>query len=119
MNADPSRRPRSIHFRETVVRYPPNLPIPGKSEPDSDAPSLHPLPAYMGGTFTLLCEFWLIVQEFALYYYANSEFGVSLQDRIPLAVAETIYQKLLRWADTALISVVDGEIEPHHLAILQ
>ena len=53
---------------------------------------------FRGQTFEAICKLAVIVQEMTLRYYERTE--VPLSERVPLTSAESMYQKLLAWADT-------------------
>lgn len=71
----------------------------------------------MGRTFTALCEFWKIAREVASVYFAR---GVApLKDRVPLAFAESRYQKLLGWADQLAPEMARGGHSTAHVILFQ
>lgn len=90
-----------MFFYDECITATPALPIPGADRQDDSArPSWpdHPLPEYMGKSFTKLCEFFSLVEEVAVVYSANDR--VPIFDRVPIAFAEAKYQKMLAWADS-------------------
>jgi hypothetical protein len=109
-------RLRAFYYQDEAVAFPPNYPIPGKIENDDGQPISqhvsHSLPFYMGKSFTTVCEFWAIVQEVANAYLSQG--GKNIMDRVPLAFAESKYQKLLHWMDT-LVPDMAREVQsiPH------
>ena len=107
----------TIYYHQSAPYQPPNFPIPGDQTHDPNGWLLHPLPTYMGDTFTLLCKFWLIAHETIEAYY--SELGVPIVDRISLKFAESQYQRLLKWSTMLPASVARGSPETHHVALLQ
>lgn len=83
------------------ISYPPALPRPGDESREGVGETqwpAHPLPSYVGCTFTALCRLWSTVQEVLAVY--NIPHDTALAARIPLSFAEEKYQNLLSWADT-------------------
>jgi hypothetical protein len=79
----------------------------------------HPLPMYMGSTFTSLCKLWVIVSEvLSVYFSSGTE---SLQQRAFLSFAEEKYQRLLSWANnlTTEDMSVSVEAKSGHVLIFQ
>lgn len=105
-------RLRAIHFREYVPEASPKWTIPGDVACTTPSTSL---PAYMGETFVMFSKFWLMVAEFARPYYQDTQ--VPFKDRVSLRFAETIYQKLLHWMDTAGARAQQNSAQTHHAAI--
>jgi hypothetical protein len=90
-----------LFFFDESIAITPALPIPGADRKNDMADYAwpdHPLPEYMGSSFTKLCEFFSIVQEVALVYSANER--IPIFNRVPIAFAEAKYQKMLAWADS-------------------
>ncbi|KAF5542980.1 conidial development fluffy [Fusarium mexicanum] len=85
-----------LYYYDEGIAIPPALPIPGDVRHDDLWPE-HPLPAYMGSSFTKLCELFTVIQEVAVVYAIADRTPVV--DRVPIAFAEAKYQKLLIWAD--------------------
>lgn len=79
----------------------------------------HPLPGYIGSTFTELCRFWTIVQEVSTVY--QEETSVPLTERVPVAFAEAKYRKLLAWSDMLPSAALrsDQDPAPAHVLFLQ
>ncbi|KAI9152237.1 Notoamide biosynthesis transcriptional activator notL' [Paramyrothecium foliicola] len=84
---------------EEAIAYPPISLIPGLANEEAlnfrsnlDWP-LHPLPGFMGQTFTALCKIWSIAREIATVYFDSPE--TDLAQRVPLAFVELKYQSLL------------------------
>lgn len=116
--ADDCKSLRSAHAHELVPQFPPNLPIPGDAESDQVDVLVFPLPPYMGKTFTVLCHFWRIVNNFALYYYCGGNTEPPLA-RASLTLAEETYQKLMAWTDSVVGYFRKDELSPHHVGIFQ
>ncbi|KAH6651916.1 hypothetical protein BKA67DRAFT_593606 [Truncatella angustata] len=111
----------SIFYRQPGVlhlRFPPTLPIPGTSG-QYDPISSHPivqdaLPEYMGYTFPAICEFWQIVREVSLAYFAQ---GKDPSDNVPLNFAEMKYREILAWAENLPVQITRDSNCPHHVVI--
>ncbi|KAG7421801.1 hypothetical protein Forpe1208_v000184 [Fusarium oxysporum f. sp. rapae] len=86
-----------LYYHDESIAIPPALPIPGDERHDDLWPE-HPLPEYMGSSFTKLCEFFTVIQEVAVVYSIAD--GTPIVDRVPIAFAEAKYQKILAWADS-------------------
>ncbi|RYC81304.1 hypothetical protein BFJ63_vAg15801 [Fusarium oxysporum f. sp. narcissi] len=86
-----------LYYHDESIAIPPALPIPGDERHDDLWPE-HPLPEYMGSSFTKLCEFFTAIQEVAVVYSIAD--GTPIVDRVPIAFAEAKYQKILAWADS-------------------
>ncbi|CAG7561152.1 unnamed protein product [Fusarium equiseti] len=89
-----------MFFYDKSISHTPSFPVPGADRddyPDHAWPD-HPLPKYMGKSFTKLCHFFSIVEEVAAVYSANDR--IPIFDRVPIAFAEAKYQKMLFWADS-------------------
>ncbi|KAK8005239.1 hypothetical protein PG990_011276 [Apiospora arundinis] len=120
----------AIFYRQPGVVYPdcpPSLLIPGNirtglctpTDDDSsseEAPisSKRSLPAYMGTTFTYLCQLWRIVHEFTLTY--NNERDKA-KETPKLDVAEMKYRELLAWVQNLPAELARGEDSPHHVVV--
>ena len=91
----------AFYYQAEPVFYPPIYPIPGRDAAEGDNSGItwpaHPLPHYMGMTFTAMCEFWKIAQEIISVYFGSTDSAPL--GRVPLAFAESRYQKLLEWTD--------------------
>ncbi|KAK6856887.1 hypothetical protein PG995_007074 [Apiospora arundinis] len=72
------------------------------------------LPAYMGTTFTYLCQLWRIVHEFTLTY--NNERDKA-KETPKLDVAEMKYRELLAWVQNLPAELARGEDSPHHVVV--
>lgn len=98
----------SASFRQApLVKTPPSFPIPG----DLANVSWRPLPPYMGETFTSMCKFWLIILDMDWLYY-SSDSSLSLSD------AESIYQRMLAWADALPGELRRSTETTHHATIM-
>ncbi|PNY25245.1 N-terminal fungal transcription regulatory domain-containing protein [Tolypocladium capitatum] len=108
-------------------RYPPRLPIPdGHPEHETDgsnsphmthAPAL---PAYMGRTFPHLCQFWRIMFEVGLVYYADGKLPSSdSSSSATLRFAEYKFRELLAWSNNLPLHLSRNGQSPHHVQILQ
>nr|RBQ87323.1 hypothetical protein FVER53263_00157 [Fusarium verticillioides] len=86
-----------LYFHDESIAIPPALPVPGHERHDDLWPQ-HPLPEYMGSSFTKLCEYFTVIQEVAVVYSLAD--GKPVVDRVPIAFAEAKYQKILAWADS-------------------
>ncbi|KAG5760380.1 hypothetical protein H9Q69_008323 [Fusarium xylarioides] len=86
-----------LYFHDESIAIPPALPIPGYERHDDMWPQ-HPLPEYMGSSFTKLCEYFTVIQEVAVVYSIAD--GKPVVDHVPIAFAEAKYQKILAWADS-------------------
>lgn len=88
---------------------PPTLPIPGyvKTSEKINKIIWRPLPDYMGKTFTHIIGYFLIVHEMVSEYYV-------LDADITLPKAESIYRKLLSWADSLPNELSRREENTHH-----
>ena len=71
----------------------------------------------MGRTFTALCEFWKIAREVASVFFVNG--APPLKDRVPLAFAESKYQKLLDLADQLAPEMARGDHNADHVLLFQ
>ncbi|KAM0549925.1 hypothetical protein ACHAPJ_009172 [Fusarium lateritium] len=90
-----------LYYHDESIALPPALPIPGDDRRGDSTEYTwpeHPLPEYMGHSFSKLCEFFAIVQEVAVVYNATD--GTPIVYRVPLGFAEAKYQKVLAWADS-------------------
>lgn len=115
---------QATYFPRDPIEFPPVLPIPGKLTRQSGTSNaskhiwpFHPLPSYMGETFPVLSQFWVIVQEIEIIY--NLKDSRPLVERVPPAFAESKYQKLLAWADTLSPDMELGEHSFSHVFVLQ
>ncbi|KAF5590376.1 conidial development fluffy [Fusarium pseudoanthophilum] len=86
-----------LYFHDESIAIPPALPVPGHERHDDLWPQ-HPLPEYMGSSFTKLCEYFTVIQEVAVVYSIGD--GKPVVDHVPIAFAEAKYQKILAWADS-------------------
>jgi hypothetical protein len=108
-------------YHHKPVAFPPIFPIPGDEIRVTNGGfswPAHPLPMYMGTTFTSLCKLWVTVQEvLSVYFSPDSE---PLQKRVFLSFAEEKYQKLLLWANSLTASMfANVETKPGHVFISQ
>ncbi|POR36619.1 N-terminal fungal transcription regulatory domain-containing protein [Tolypocladium paradoxum] len=104
-------------FNWICPTYPPRLPIPDSrpeyetTRPDAPAP-----PAYMGGTFPHLCQFWRIMHEVSSTYYPNG--GLSSDGSATLRFAEFKFRELLAWSNNLPLHLSPSDQSPHHVQIL-
>ncbi|KAF5628904.1 conidial development fluffy [Fusarium sp. NRRL 52700] len=103
-----------LYYYDEGIAIPPALPIPGDVRHDDLWPE-HPLPAYMGSSFTKLCELFTVIQEVAVVYSIVDRTPVV--DRVPIAFAEAKYQKLLSWADSLGKDMVWNQNSQEHLML--
>ena len=111
-----------MFFHEERIAFPPALPISGNMKPSGCSPSkpswpAHPLPGYMGCSFTYLSTFCVIVQEVQAVYLARD--STPLRERVSLAFAESMYRKLQVWANTLPKEMTKGDDSPAHMLIFQ
>lgn len=111
-------------YSESPIVYHPILPVPGDFEPLGPSASshrwpAHPLPAYMGSTFSALCKYWTLFQARNIVHYDASDETLPLQNTMPLAQAEEWYQKLLSWSDTLQDSLARGPSPTTHVLSFQ
>ena len=109
-------------YAHAPIEYPPVLPIPGDTNRQvSMNPMLswppHPLPSYMGQTFTWLRKFWTIFQEINLVY--SLDIDTPIVERAPLAFAESKYQQLLDWTNMLGQDMLCGQYNQSHVFIFQ
>ena len=99
----------------------PPYPIPGSSSSPDDLSSAaflsHPLPSYVGQTYTALCSFWAILHEVALLYFRGDK--AARVEKVAPGFATKKYQELLLWADGLHISMARGDQCPSHGIIFQ
>lgn len=111
----------ALYYHDEAVAFPPCCPIPGRNEDDTAYATIrwpsHILPSYMGQTFAALCKFWTIVQEIIVVY--QSPQGTTAKDHVPFAFVESKYQKLLHWADTVVLDMVQENTKPAHSIFFQ
>ncbi|KAJ4263497.1 hypothetical protein NW762_006316 [Fusarium torreyae] len=109
-----------LYYHDESIALPPALPIPGDDRRGGSIECTwpeHPLPEYMGHSFTKLCEFFTIVQEVAVVYNATD--GVPILHRVPLAFAEAKYQKVLAWADSLDKDMAWDQNSNEHVMLFQ
>ena len=106
-----------MYFWDEPPSLPPLYTITGDANYRDNGNLLHPLPSYMGATFTLLCKFWSLGYEIVEKYY--SDLQTPITTRIPLRFAETMYQNLLVWTRLLPHSIFSGKPQFHHVAVLQ
>lgn len=118
-----------LHLHGGLVEAPPRLPIPGDDEANAPVPSnpglssgkssaYHPLPLYMGKTFTAICGLWSIAHTIIWAYYDGANSG-SPSQRAHLDTAERCFQELLSWADKLPLELVRGDAMSHHATLIQ
>lgn len=108
-----------MNFHTSYINVAPWLPIPGTTIGRREGETVQfPLSAYMGGTFTELCQLALIVNEILGHYYDSGD-KVPPISRASFDQAETIYRRLLHWADSLPLSFARGPAMPYHVAVLQ
>jgi hypothetical protein len=117
LNVDDSLH--SFYFRDPPILHSPVLPIPGQRSQEAKdiGSSMAALPKYMGQTFSTFCQFWTLAQEMAVLYLGQDE--RTLAERVPLAFAESKYQKLLAWTNTVAESMALNDHSPAHVMIFQ
>ncbi|KAK8070947.1 hypothetical protein PG997_011150 [Apiospora hydei] len=119
----------TIFYRQPGISYPDSPPvclIPGNIQSGSSPPadidssseetSVSPkrsLPAYMGTTFTFICQLWRIVHELTLTYY-NEKYKTKPPN---LDFAEMKYRELLAWMQNLPTELARGEDNPHHVLV--
>lgn len=108
-------------FPYRSIALPPVLPAPGDTSRGSGSLVLtwppHPIPEYVKGIFTTLCELWVMVQSIdVVYYLKNMPYTAN---RVSLASAESKYRKLLAWADTIPQQMIRGEQMTSHALLFQ
>ncbi|PWI64680.1 hypothetical protein PCL_08689 [Purpureocillium lilacinum] len=107
-----------FHEEEPAAKYPPNADPPGAAprpyfdDLDRVAAPVHKLPHYMGQTFPVMCEFWLLTSEWTTVYYVAD--GTPVVDRVPLGFAQEAFQKLLTWSDNLATLMARGDQSSHH-----
>lgn len=122
----------AIFYRQPGIAYlesPPFLLIPGNirtglgtpaaddsSSEEASTSSKRSLPAYMGTTFTFICELWRIVHGFTQRYY-NERNQVMEPPRLDFA--ELKYRELLAWIQKLPAELARGEDNPHHVVVFQ
>lgn len=75
------------------------------------------MPRYMGHTFASICRLWVIVQEILAVSLSARE--GPMHERIPLAFAESKYQKMLVLADTLEETIALEDHSQPHILIFQ
>jgi len=73
----------------------------------------------MGNTFRELCKLLMLFHELTLFYYTGPAKDTDLRERVPLAFAETTYQRILRWSVSVNRIFADSGPRAHHVDILQ
>ena len=124
---------QGLHFHTVYIESPPRLPRPGDgrtndavhSEPNLNAPTshsklpeFHPLPAYMGPTFTALCGLWSIAHDLTREYYDDEDVTTPIL-KARLETAEGFFHRLLAWADELPLGLVRGDQTTHHATLAQ
>ncbi|KAI3399117.1 hypothetical protein diail_7696 [Diaporthe ilicicola] len=107
-----------MNYQITYIDIPSWLPVPGTVIVRSDGRS-EPfgLPAYMGQSFTQLCRLTPLINEMLNDYYDCGD-GVAPRTRASFSVAQGLYKRLLKWADSLPVTMARGDDMPHHVAIL-
>ncbi|KAK8024103.1 hypothetical protein PG993_012169 [Apiospora rasikravindrae] len=119
----------TIFYRQPGISYPDSPPVclipgniqtglspPTDVDSTSEEASISPkrsLPAYMGTTFTFLCQLWRIVHEFTQRYYNEK----CKTEPPKLDFAEMKYRELLAWMQNLPTELVRGEGNPHHVLV--
>lgn len=108
-----------MFFYDESISHTPSLPVPGADRNDylDHAWPDHPLPKYMGKSFTKLCRFFSIVEEIAAVYSANER--IPIFNRVPIAFAEAKYQKMLHWADSLSKDMAWNNDSHEHIFLFQ
>ncbi|KAK4501108.1 hypothetical protein PRZ48_006914 [Zasmidium cellare] len=100
----------AFHYHDLIFDIAPRYPMPGSggilAYDESYRAWYHPLPIYMGNTFTRACHFFLIGNEIVLNYH-QKHLGPVL-GRVPLSFAESILRKLLDWAKENVVARQPG-----------
>ncbi len=81
-------------------------------------PEFHPLPAYMGPTFTALCGLWPIAHDLLQAYYDGEDAATPILNA-QLGTAEGLFHRLLAWADKLPLNLVRGDQTTHHATLAQ
>ena len=114
-------RIRASGFRSGVPLYPPNCPIPDTERLDASETGYvgNFQSRFMGHTFRELCRLMNLFHELTLFYYTGPSADVDLRERVPLALAETTYQRILRWSVRVNRMFAESGPRVHHVDILQ
>ena len=73
-------------------------------------------PAYMGTTFTFVCQLWRIVHGFTLTHNDKRD---KVKEQSELDFAEMKYRELLAWIRNMPVEMARGEGNPHHVVVIQ
>lgn len=117
----------SLFYRQPELQCPqrpPHLAVPRTQINDEVGGPRHfhalqsdPDSAYMGGVFSHLCDFWLIMHEVAIMYTRHN--GSLLAEQRTLRFAEYKFRELLAWGNRLPKSVSHSKRNPHHVQVLQ
>ncbi|CAI6339989.1 unnamed protein product [Periconia digitata] len=106
-----------LYFPAPPISFPPSLPVPGNAGASTGSLDIvwppHPLPLYMGRTFSTLSGLWIIVQEINSMFFSSDDKPVA--ERVPLSFIESKCQKLLAWADTLSKEMLREEHSTSHV----
>ncbi|KAI9150887.1 Serine/threonine-protein kinase Nek1 [Paramyrothecium foliicola] len=105
----------AFHYPAPPIVFPPTLPIPGDLDRRSGKRIWppHPLPEYVGQTFTHMCKLWILSQDIRDVY--TLEGLVSRKQWQSLGAAEISYQKLLAWSHELSKQMQRNEHSASHL----
>lgn len=107
-----------MNYQNAYIHIPSWLPIPGTLIVRADGESeLFELPAYMGHSFTELCRLAPLINEMLHEYYDSGD-GVAPTNRASFAFAQSLYARMLDWADALPVAMARGDDMPHHAAIV-
>ena len=67
-------------------------------------------------TFGHFCRFWCIAHEITSVFYESTD---PVQERIPLAFAESKFHSLLQWAESLPDEAMRSEAMTHNVAEMQ
>ncbi|KAK7917103.1 hypothetical protein PG985_010711 [Apiospora marii] len=119
----------AIFYRQPGIAYPespPLLLIPGNIRTGQGTPATDEsieetsgsvkrnLPAYMGSTFTYLCQLWRIVHGLIQKYYNEKN---KVMEPPWLDFAELKCHELLAWIQNLPAELARGEDNPHHVVV--
>lgn len=107
-----------MNYQNAYIHIPSWLPIPGTAIARSHGePAPFELPAYVGQSFTELCRLTPLINEMLHEYYGSGD-GVAPTRRASFAFAQSLYGRMLDWADALPAAMARGDDMPHHAAIV-
>lgn len=107
-----------MNYQNAYIHIPSWLPIPGTPIVRSNGePEPFELPGYMGQSFTELCRLTPLINEMLHEYYDSGD-GVASMNRASFSFAQSLYGRMLDWADALPVSMARGDDMPHHAAIV-